>query len=754
MKLCAVSSFEKYTNDVAFDAIPCSDKVSILAARNGYECAQILVFAQKPLRYSATISDLISEDGEVYRSSNVALYAEKYIYVDRNWQTNGLPTGNYPDALIPLDAAIEHGETEIDAGYNKGIWAEFFIPADQKPGIYRGTLTVCGDGAESVSVEIEILSLKIPTHTGIRSLFNTNVSHMEHYEKGDMKRMHSIYLEYLLKHRVCQTGFCYGLEPEKKLQGYTDRAAELYKKGYRTFNLPLVEEEVNGFVSFSDEVIESYLFALAEKSLETGDNLVKCAAFYDWRIDEPFGARFKPGRVQSAVEHFDSCLQRVSKKCAELPRFNNEFGRELVESLKTVAHVVTDYYERDYMTNYPKFDKDGNPYQYDCSKVTLCPKFDGYDTPRLAAPYENCQEKWWYGCNAPNAPYISYHIDDATFSPRLVGGIMARNGITGTLYWVNNYSQEINTTGKPLFLDDPYGTAHRGFGANGDGAIIYPGSVYNIEGPVGSIRLKNIREGHQDWEILNQTQSIYLNFGASFWDIYDRQKCYLADGSKIDSIHSDYHIFHQSVMRLCEAALDPLGLIIKCSSDASGVSYIVNAQQQCRLSVDGSDLARDGDSFYFHIPYQAGKWSVLKVITDNNEREIPLYCGKGMEITLHEALFEHNAVTASQGTVTRNPDEIRREITVEMDGPCTVHIQLDETVIEGQELGFELKTVDPCCCTVYADGYEAYKRSVQTITRWNRIQIPTDISGFKTNGINVCFDEAKKIGIGEVFIRR
>ena len=399
-------------------------------------------------------------------------------------------------------------------------------------------------------------------------------------------------------------------------------------------------------------------------------------------------------------------------------------------------------------------DKEGNPYQYDCSKVTLCPKFDGYDTPQLAAPYENCQEKWWYGCNAPNAPYIGFHIDDATFSPRLVGGFMARNGITGTIYWVNNYSQEINTTGKPLFLDDPYDTAHRGFGANGDGAIIYPGSVYGIDGPVGSIRLKNIREGHQDWEILNQTQSIYLNHGASFWDIYDRQKSYLADGSKIDSIHSDYYIFHQSVMRLCEAALDPLGLIIRCSFDVSGVSYVVNAQQKCCISVDGADLAQDGDCFYFYIPYQAGKWSVLKIITENYERDIPIYCGKGIKITLHEALFERNAVTASQGKVTRNSDEIRREITVETDGPGTVHIQLDEAVIEGQELGFELKTVDPCCCIVYADGYEDYKQSVQTITRWNRIQIPTDISGFKTNGINVCFDEAKKIGIGEVFIRR
>ena len=81
---------------------------------------------------------------------------------------------------------------------------------------------------------------------------------------------------------------------------------------------------------------------------------------------------------------------------------------------------------------------------------------------------------------------------------------MARYGIVGNLYWANNIYTEINTTGKPLFLDDPYQTAHRGFGANGDGAILYPGSIYGVDGPVGCIRLKNIREGNQDCGTLYQ----------------------------------------------------------------------------------------------------------------------------------------------------------------------------------------------------------------------------------------------------------
>ena len=64
-------------------------------------------------------------------------------------------------------------------------------------------------------------------------LMNRFAAMQGHYEKGDMKRMYGIYLEYLLKHRICQSGFCYGLEPDKNLQYFTNRAAELYKKGYK-----------------------------------------------------------------------------------------------------------------------------------------------------------------------------------------------------------------------------------------------------------------------------------------------------------------------------------------------------------------------------------------------------------------------------------------------------------------------------------------------------------------------------------------
>lgn len=752
MELRSVSSFEKYADHIGPDDVAKREKVTVLAARNGYECAQVLVFAKQALSYDVKVSNLIGDEGAVYAASNVTVYAEKYIYVDRNWQTNGLPTGNYPDALLPLEAAKEYDETRIEPGKNKGVWLEFFVPADQTPGVYRGTVTVEGDGAAQLPVELEVLALDIPDHTGVRTLFHTNYEHMCRYEKGDMAQMHERYIHYLLKHRICQTEFAHVGSTDEGIAKFAEKAAQLNALGFNTFSIPSVEEKMDGYSSFSGEYIEKYLFALAKKSLECGKDLVKLVAFYDWRIDEPFFVPYQPGRVQDSVERFAQSAKRASEKCAALPEFGSDFGRQLVKSVKNACHVITDYYEKPYCTPKGKLTRDGQPYQYDCEKVTLCPKFDGYDSPELAAPYENCQERWWYGCNTPNAPFVSYHIDDAVFSPRIIGDMMARYGIVGNLYWANNIYTEINTTGSPLFLDDPYQTAHRGSGANGEGAILYPGSIYGVDGPVGCIRLKQIREGNQDWDIWMQVQKHYIQQGASFWDVFDRQLSYLSQGTKIDSMDGDYGMVHRCLMYLAEAALSPLGLILQCQRSHNGVTYTLHTKKQCQVSLNGNPLRKENGKYSFYESYEAGKWSDLTICSSEKCWNIPIYKGKGMQIILHEVLFENNAVTADQGTVTLNPDDVRREITVTLENPGNIHIHLDEPVKSGEMLGFEIKTVEPCYCTVWADGYE--KHRIKTIPRWNRIQIPTDAPDFQTNGIHICMENAGKVGIGAVYIRR
>lgn len=748
--LRAVSSFQKFTDDMAIDSVKSVASVKILAARNGYECGQFLIFGNENVSYDVSVSNLHSKSGGEFSASNISVFAEKYIYIDRNWHTNGLPTGNYPDALLPLDVAREYGETQIDAGKNKGVWLEFYIPEDQAPGVYIGTVTVTAGRCYSIPVELEVLNIKIPGNMHVQSLMHTNYEHMSHYEKGDMLQIYQNYLQYLLKHRICQTEFIRTADTDK----YAQKVAALYDQGFNTFGIPTKEQKFDGYTSFSDEGLEKYLYSLAMKSLECGKDLVRCAVFYDWQIDEPFCVKYPPGKVQLSVFRFAEVTDKLAKKCAAMPEFDTAFGKQIVRSITGISHIITDFYESPRTRKIAKIDKDGKPYQYDMGKVTLCPPYDGYDTTTLSDPYEACQKRWWYGCNCPNAPYVSYHIDDAVYSPRLVGNMMARFGITGTLYWVNNISTEINTTGSPLFLEDPYQTAHRGFGANGDGAFLYPGAFYGLDGPVGSIRVKQIREGHQDWEILTQTQHRYAQCGKSFWPIYDRQMASLAHGTKIDSIYGDYDILHQSLMRLSEAALSSLGAYITVDTDDYGVRYTLQTQTECEVAVDGCSVTKENGVFQFYKAYEPGRWFELEIMTGEMTRVVPLYCGQGMEIILHETLFQKGSVTTAEGFVTLNPDDIRREITVSMERAGTVHVDLGTKVFCDQSLGFEIKTVEPCYITVWADGYACYKNRIKTIPRWNRIQISTKYKDFITTGINIQFESAIKAGLGAVYIQR
>ncbi|HEY0838573.1 MAG TPA: DUF4091 domain-containing protein, partial [Vulgatibacter sp.] len=96
----------------------------------------------------------------------------------------------------------------------------------------------------------------------------------------------------------------------------------------------------------------------------------------------------------------------------------------------------------------------------------------------------------------------TYVIDAPGTRTRIMGWLAFAHGIGGELYWdtVQAYSPD----GSPR---DPWeGASLRSFGGNGDGTLLYPGTPARIGGtthvPVISLRLKQIRDGLEDHELL------------------------------------------------------------------------------------------------------------------------------------------------------------------------------------------------------------------------------------------------------------
>jgi len=87
-------------------------------------------------------------------------------------------------------------------------------------------------------------------------------------------------------------------------------------------------------------------------------------------------------------------------------------------------------------------------------------------------------------------PY--WHIDRPLTVYRVPTWINRRYNITGLLYWTT-----ITTVIEP-WLNPAF--SHYGIHFNGGGFLFYPGTPCGIDGPIASMRIKNLRDGMEDYE--------------------------------------------------------------------------------------------------------------------------------------------------------------------------------------------------------------------------------------------------------------
>jgi hypothetical protein len=125
-----------------------------------------------------------------------------------------------------------------------------------------------------------------------------------------------------------------------------------------------------------------------------------------------------------------------------------------------------------------------------------------FDETAVAEREHAGDEVWSYtalcqGRRGHDTPY--WQIDFPLLDFRIPAWINWRYGATGLLYW-----SPVHWTDTDDMWTDP-GTLHGHKGKetfNGEGALFYPGTAAGIDGPIVSMRLKQIREGFEDYEYL------------------------------------------------------------------------------------------------------------------------------------------------------------------------------------------------------------------------------------------------------------
>lgn len=627
-----------------------SDRISLSAAKNDYESAQIIVTASKDLAFTVSLSDLVdvSDPDNVIGHENFTVYTQKYVDVTRNWHNNGAPTGAYPDAIIPQETAAEYGLNKVKQGKNGGAWLEYYIPSDAAAGNYQGTATVrIGQDDVTVPVSLKVWNVTIPQETTSKSLFSVNMGQVAVHELDSSIEMVDKYTELLIRYKLSPTGAASA--GTSTAQEFADKAYELVSKGLTTIGLPSAGNYTyNGVSLFDPEVVGAYIVALAEKSLATNIDLLSKAAFYDWYIDEPFFVSYADGVVEAHLVVYDRMIDDVVARLEEDAAFDGAFGRQLIESVKSIAHVITDYGTDEngnsHRTASVLKKSDGTLLDYgDYKYVNLCPKPDGYGSAEERASYSAYgRETWWYNCNTPSYPYVSYHLDDTLTSAVMVGWMMADYDLTGDLYWAVNYHYAEGAN-----LEDPYSTAHRGSGANGDGFLVYPGKTYGLDEPVASIRLDAIRDGREDYELIKILKDLYGAKGYSADPVIGMMTSKLYSDSSVLGGSAEYEAAREILLSLVETATSSAAFMITSlerTETAQGTSFTIQAiaAPDAKLYAGDAQLLPENGVYTVtkSLTEQENYYAVRIVAADGTEHALSLYLGGKEQVFLAETFAE------------------------------------------------------------------------------------------------------------------
>ena len=133
-----------------------------------------------------------------------------------------------------------------------------------------------------------------------------------------------------------------------------------------------------------------------------------------------------------------------------------------------------------------------------------CPLTPRYDLAKADACRAEGLQVWAYVCLGPWYPYANWLPPYPLMEGRVLWWQAYQQKFDGFLYWgVNIWSKKNNDRpidpSKGPLLDWSITTGGTSYHwLHGDGVLLYPGK----DGPIGSIRLANIRDGLEDYEYL------------------------------------------------------------------------------------------------------------------------------------------------------------------------------------------------------------------------------------------------------------
>ena len=332
------------------------------------------------------------------------------------------------------------------------------------------------------------------------------------------------------------------------------------------------------------ERVDYVYHGIAKECLKDGINYFEKAVTYIWILDEPHLAPERMGYAKKVLPAY----AQARKKIAAYYRSMGEFGEKIAESILRVPNIITTGIMGELL-----------PDKSDEYTVEWCPAFNylRFDEANVVWNRVKKHENWWYGCDFPNPPFPTYHIDDKLISPRLLSWMQFNLNITGNLYWRFNFCDASKERGGPK----PYVLANPLEHTNGEGFLCYPGKQYGLAAFVASVRLEAIRDGIEDYEALyslraewqknaERLKKSYADVNHVMNPVYSR----LFDNVRIlDKALVDFSMARETVAKLLIISKKYGFFVQEFNEEQGEIIFCATTNVACK----GGTLTKDGETY-------------------------------------------------------------------------------------------------------------------------------------------------------------
>jgi Domain of unknown function (DUF4091) len=463
----------------------------IAAAKNEFESFQVVVTGPAT-GVSMSFEGLGDGQGHSISGRNVTLYREALINVPQQTGGDG-EAGIWPDALVP-DVDPIAGEKrnafpfDVPAGESRTVFVDVHVPADAAAGTYQGTLNVTGGMSAQVPVTLTVWDFAVPSTSTLRSAFGMtwNGPCMGHGDGscsnyGAEQKLRARYMQAALDNRISITLPALG-SPIRD-DGTGDWG------DYDTYAGPFLGGTAN-----------TRLAGAKLTAVQIEGNGTRTAVVKAW------SDHFKAKGWSKALFNYICDEPPMTCQWSDIP-VRIASSRAGDPSIPTLVTTTTDEASSHGITGIDLF-------------VPVVNDMEG----RPGTAHAGSQRSkygpvvWWYqscmsfGCSGvgPGYDYTggsgwpTYAIDADATRNRAMEWMSFSYDISGELYY---------ETTQAYFSGDPW-VNQQNFGGAGDGDLFYPGTTNRIGGqteiPVESFRMKMIRDGMEDYELLALAKQLGL----------------------------------------------------------------------------------------------------------------------------------------------------------------------------------------------------------------------------------------------------